>query len=122
MRLSKKPDDSTSTLGRVAAGAILATLDRGDCWQCALVISKRGAESRRELGLDAFRNVVVRVASEFKGGVRELTDWNPIKLLIVTVDRLRDCCRLGLLCNWQPARMRCRPSAASVSISRCRIG
>ena len=40
MRLSKKPEDSSSTLGRIAAGAILVTLDRGDYWQCAFVIPR----------------------------------------------------------------------------------
>jgi 2-polyprenyl-6-methoxyphenol hydroxylase-like FAD-dependent oxidoreductase len=98
MRLSKRPDDSISTLGRIAAGAILVTLDRGDYWQCAFVISKGGADDLHELGLNALRDAIARVAPEFKDRVAELTDWNQVKLLTVTVDRLRDWCRPGLLC------------------------
>jgi 2-polyprenyl-6-methoxyphenol hydroxylase-like FAD-dependent oxidoreductase len=98
MRLSKKAEDSTSALGRIAAGAILVTLDRGDYWQCAFVISKGGADSLHQHGLDALRGAIARVAPEFKDRVGELTDWNQVKLLTVTVDRLREWCRPGLLC------------------------
>jgi 2-polyprenyl-6-methoxyphenol hydroxylase-like FAD-dependent oxidoreductase len=98
MRLSKPPGEATSTLGRIAAGAIFVTLDRGDYWQCALVIPKGEAERLRERGLDAFRKLIARVAPEFEARVAELADWNQIKLLTVTVDRLMEWARPGLLC------------------------
>src|SRR5437016_8105668 len=98
MRLSKKPSDSSTTLGRIAAGAIFVTLDRGDYWQCAFVISKGGAEAARQAGLESFRKLIVRVAPEFADRVAELTDWDQIKLLTVAVDRLEEWCRPGLLC------------------------
>jgi 2-polyprenyl-6-methoxyphenol hydroxylase-like FAD-dependent oxidoreductase len=73
-------------------------LDRGDYWQCAFVIAKGGAESLKEAGLDAFRKLIARVAPEFSDRTSALTDWDQIKLLTVTVDRLRQWARPGLLC------------------------
>ena len=98
MRLSKKPSDPSTTLGRIAAGAIFVTLDRGDYWQCAFVIPKGSAEAARQAGLESFRKLIVHVAPEFADRVAELTDWDQIKLLTVTVDRLEKWCRPGLLC------------------------
>jgi len=98
MKLSKDKTDSPTTLGRMAAGLIFVTLDRGDYWQCALVISKGGAESLRAQGLDAFRRTIVRVAPPFANRVDEIQDWDQVKLLTVKVNRLREWCRPGLLC------------------------
>ena len=98
MKLSKRSEDSTTTLGRIAAGLIFVTLDRGDYWQCALVIPKGGANTLRAQGLEAFRACIVRVAPEFANRVSELQSWDEIKLLTVKVDRLRQWCRPGLLC------------------------
>ena len=98
MRLPKRPDDPNAVLGRIAAGAIFVTIDRGDYWQCAFVIRKGGAESLRERGIEAFRSVLARVAPDFADRVAELRDWDEIKLLTVVIDRLRQWCRPGLLC------------------------
>src|SRR4051812_23872206 len=98
MRLSKKPSDCTSTLGRIAAGAIFVTLDRGDYWQCAFVIPKGSAEAARQAGLESFRRLITHVAPEFADRVAELRDWDQIKLLTVAVDRLKKWYRPGLLC------------------------
>jgi 2-polyprenyl-6-methoxyphenol hydroxylase-like FAD-dependent oxidoreductase len=98
MKLSKSPIDSPTTLGRIAAGLIFVTLDRGDYWQCALVIAKGGAETLRAAGLDVFRQSIVKVAPTFADRVHELQDWDQIKLLTVKVNRLREWCRTGLLC------------------------
>ena len=98
MRLPKRPGDSSTTLGRIAAGIIFVTLDRGDYWQCAFVIPKGAAESLKQSGLDAFRKLIARVAPEFSDRTSALTDWDQIKLLTVTVDRLRQWARPGLLC------------------------
>ena len=98
MKLSKSPTDSPTTLGRIAAGLIFVTLDRGEYWQCALVIAKGGAETLRAAGLEAFRQSIVKVAPTFADRVHELQDWDQIKLLTVKVNRLREWCRPGLLC------------------------
>lgn len=98
MKLSKKPSDDSTTLGRIAAGAIFVTLDRGDYWQCALVIGKGGAEALRAQGLEAFRALLLRVAPIFADRVAEIRDFDQVKLLTVKIDRLRQWATPGLLC------------------------
>jgi 2-polyprenyl-6-methoxyphenol hydroxylase-like FAD-dependent oxidoreductase len=98
MRLPKKPGDTNTILGRIAAGAIFVTIDRGDYWQCAFVIAKGGAETLRSQGLDAFRGLLARIAPDFADRVAELRSWDDIKLLTVVIDRLRQWYRPRLLC------------------------
>ncbi|HEY0393124.1 MAG TPA: FAD-dependent oxidoreductase, partial [Candidatus Elarobacter sp.] len=98
MRLSKRADDPTTALGRFDAGRILVTLDRGDYWQCAYVIRKGGLDALKERGLDALRADVVAIAPFTRDRVGELRTWDDVKLLTVTVDRLRRWYRPGLLC------------------------
>jgi 2-polyprenyl-6-methoxyphenol hydroxylase-like FAD-dependent oxidoreductase len=98
MRIPRGPDDPNQTLGRVRAGRILVTIDRGDYWQCAYVISKGGFDAIREKGLPSFREDIAKTAPFLRERVDELKDWNDIKLLSVSVDRLRRWWRAGLLC------------------------
>ena len=98
MRLSRQPSDPAQTLGRFRAGRLLVTLNRGDYWQCAYVISKGGFETIQKRGLPAFRRDLETVAPFLKGRTAELKDWSDIKLLSVAVDRLRHWSRSGLLC------------------------
>jgi 2-polyprenyl-6-methoxyphenol hydroxylase-like FAD-dependent oxidoreductase len=98
MRLSKKPNDPNDVFGRFAAGGIFVSIDRGDYWQCALVIAKGGAEKLRNSGLNAFRELLARIAPAFADRVDELRDWDDVKLLTVIVDRLRQWYRPSLLC------------------------
>jgi 2-polyprenyl-6-methoxyphenol hydroxylase-like FAD-dependent oxidoreductase len=98
MRLSKQPGEDLATLGRVGAGAIFVTLDRGDYWQCAFVIPKGGAEKLRQSGLESFRRLIARVAPAFAERTAEIADWDQVKLLTVAVDRLSQWYRPGLLC------------------------
>jgi 2-polyprenyl-6-methoxyphenol hydroxylase-like FAD-dependent oxidoreductase len=98
MRLSRQPSDPAQTLGRFRAGRLLVTLNRGDYWQCAYVISKGGFEAIQKRGLPAFRRDLETVAPFLKGRTAELKDWSDIKLLSVAVDRLRHWSRSGLLC------------------------
>ncbi len=98
MRISRTPDDPPQTLGRVDAGSILVLLQRGDYWQCAFVIPKDGYDDLRRRGLAAFQEEIARLVPYLRGRVSELADWDQIKLLTVTVDRLRRWHRPGLLC------------------------
>jgi 2-polyprenyl-6-methoxyphenol hydroxylase-like FAD-dependent oxidoreductase len=98
MQLSKGPGDPGQTFGRIAAGQILALIDRGDYWQCAYVIPKGGFEEIRRRGLPALREAIATLAPFFRDRVQELKDWSEIKLLTVRVDRLREWYRPGLLC------------------------
>ena len=98
MRLSRQPDDGGQTLGRIDAGRILVMLNREDYWQCAFVIAKGGFEEVRGRGLPAFREEIARLVPRLRDRVSELRDWDDVKLLSVTVDRLRVWHRPGLLC------------------------
>jgi 2-polyprenyl-6-methoxyphenol hydroxylase-like FAD-dependent oxidoreductase len=98
MQISKAPGDPGRTFGRIAAGQILALIDRGDYWQCAYVIPKGGFEEIRRRGLPALRDAIARLAPFFRDRVGELKDWSDVKLLTVKVDRLRQWYRPGLLC------------------------
>ncbi len=98
MRLSRRADDPPNTLGRINAGRILVTLDRGDYWQCAYVIPKGGYDALRRGSLEAFRAGIVAVAPHLRERVGELHGWDDIKLLTVQVNRLRRWHRPGFLC------------------------
>jgi 2-polyprenyl-6-methoxyphenol hydroxylase-like FAD-dependent oxidoreductase len=98
MRLSKRAEDAPNALGRINAGRILVTLDRGDYWQCAYVIPKGASEAVRAGGIESFREGIVAVAPFLGDRVGELKSWDDVKLLTVQVNRLRRWHREGLLC------------------------
>src|SRR5437763_13730816 len=97
-RVSRKLKDPGQVLGRFVPGKILVMLNRDEYWQCALVIRKGAFEEIKRSGMDAFRADIISVAPFLKDRTSELTDWEPIKLLTVLVDRLRKWYRPGLLC------------------------
>ncbi|HEY1782170.1 MAG TPA: FAD-dependent oxidoreductase [Roseiarcus sp.] len=97
-RLSHKPGDGPDTFGHIEAGKMMIMLDRGDYWQCAYVISKGGIEQVKSDGLEAFRARVVEMSPFVSDRVAELKTWDDVKLLSVTVDRLKKWWRPGLIC------------------------
>jgi 2-polyprenyl-6-methoxyphenol hydroxylase-like FAD-dependent oxidoreductase len=97
-RLSKKASDPLDILGHLGHGRMLVTIDRTDYWQCASVIAKGGIDAVRAAGIEAFRNSVTTSAHFLADRVQELKSFDDIKLLSVTVDRLRAWSKPGLLC------------------------
>jgi 2-polyprenyl-6-methoxyphenol hydroxylase-like FAD-dependent oxidoreductase len=97
LRLSRRDSDPGQTLGRIDAGHMLVTLDRGDYWQCAFVIAKGGFDALRIGGLDAFRAEIQRLAPHFRDRVQEIASWDDVKLLTVAVNRLERWYQPGLL-------------------------
>jgi len=98
MRLPRWPDDPAQSLGRANAGGLLIMINRGDYWQCGFVIRKGASGEIKREGLPAFQQRLAAFAPLFRERIRELDDWNKIKLLTVKVDRLRRWHRDGLLC------------------------
>ncbi len=96
-RLSRDPVNEDQLLGRVNQGHFMVTIDRGDYWQCAFVIPKGGADKARADGIDAFRRKVAEAAPFLAAKTAELTSFDDLKLLTVTVDRLEHWSRPGLL-------------------------
>jgi 2-polyprenyl-6-methoxyphenol hydroxylase-like FAD-dependent oxidoreductase len=88
-RLSRRSGDITDVFGHIEAGRIMVMLDRGDYWQCAYVIPKGGIERVQSEGLEAFRARVVEMSPFLSDRIGELKSWDDVKLLSVTVDRLR---------------------------------
>ena len=97
-RMSRRPSDPEDPVGRFDAGRIFIMLNRSDYWQCGFVISKGSRDQLQAKGLPAFRESVVQLAPFMADRVGELRDWEPVKLLTVQVDRLRQWYRPGLLC------------------------
>jgi 2-polyprenyl-6-methoxyphenol hydroxylase-like FAD-dependent oxidoreductase len=97
-RLSRLTSDPGDPIGRFDDGRIFIMLNRGDYWQCGFVIPKGSRDRLQGQGLPAFRNAVAQLAPFMADRVGELHEWEPIKLLTVQVDRLRQWYRPGLLC------------------------
>ncbi|HEX3462839.1 MAG TPA: FAD-dependent oxidoreductase [Candidatus Elarobacter sp.] len=98
MRISKRPEDGAPVLGRFDAGRLLVTLDRGDYWQCAYVIRKGGFEELKTHDVQVLRDDIAAIAPFLRERVGEIRSWDDVKLLTVTVDRLKTWYRPGLIC------------------------
>ncbi|MCL4768424.1 MAG: FAD-dependent oxidoreductase, partial [Hyphomicrobiaceae bacterium] len=97
-RLSRAPGDPGETFGRFAPGGLMVHINRGNYWQCALVIPKGAADRVRQRGLDAFRQQVGDLAPWAVARLADdLRTWEDVRLLSVRVDRLKTWYRPGLL-------------------------
>jgi 2-polyprenyl-6-methoxyphenol hydroxylase-like FAD-dependent oxidoreductase len=97
-RVSRGEDDPSETMGVFEAGRVFVLINRGDYWQCGYVIPKGSFEEMRQLGLAHFCARLVHTMPMFSNRLSELTSWDQIKLLTVTVDRLKRWHRRGLIC------------------------
>jgi 2-polyprenyl-6-methoxyphenol hydroxylase-like FAD-dependent oxidoreductase len=86
-RVPKQPGENRTT-GVFEAGRIIALIDRGDYWQAAYVFAKGEADAVRARGLPAFRAEIAGLAPELAPGIDALQDWDQVKLLTVSLDRL----------------------------------
>ncbi len=98
MRISRKETDDEQTLGRLIPRHTLIMINRRTYWQCAFLIPKGQFEETKKQGLPEFHATLVKCAPFLRDRVEELKDWDQIKLLTVTVDRLKCWHRPGLLC------------------------
>lgn len=96
-RLPKPAETPPSTLAYLGGGAMVVTIDRGDYFQTGLVIAKGGIDALEAAGLDAFRSAVAGAAPFLRESLETITDWEPLKLLSVQVDRLPRWYRHGFL-------------------------
>lgn len=97
-RLSRRAGDLEDPIGRFDRGRIFIMLNRGDYWQCGFVIPKGSRDQLQGKGLPTFRENLAQLAPFVADRVGELQEWEPVKLLTVQVDRLRQWSRPGLLC------------------------
>jgi 2-polyprenyl-6-methoxyphenol hydroxylase-like FAD-dependent oxidoreductase len=97
-RISRTAGDPPRTMGRFAAGGIFVMIDRGDYWQCGLVIAKGGYDLVRAAGLPALRARIGGLAPFLSNRADEIRDWEQVKLLTVQVDRLSRWYKPGFIC------------------------
>lgn len=81
--------------GSFERGRLLVLIDRGDYWQCALVIPKGSAGEITARGIEPIREAVHAAASDLD--LAELDELEDLKLLSVSLDRLTSWHRPGLL-------------------------
>ncbi|WP_340315909.1 FAD-dependent oxidoreductase [Rhizorhabdus argentea] len=96
-RVPKQRTADNRTAGQFAPGTVIAMIDRGDYWQCAFVFAKGGAERIRGEGIAAFKARVGGAIPEIAGGLGAIASWDDVKLLSVSLDRLKRWHRPGLL-------------------------
>src|SRR3954469_23857566 len=96
-RLPKGASDYGETGGTFGAGTFIVQLNRGDYWQCAYVVPKGAADEIKARGIAAFRDDVAKAVPDLADVTPTLVDWNQVKLLSVSLDRLDSWSRPGLL-------------------------
>jgi len=97
-RLSRRPEDPQTSMGRFDAGAAFVLINRREYWQCGYVIPKGAADEIRAVGLPAFQDKIRRLIPWAAARAAEITGWEQVKLLTVQIDRLKRWWRPGLLC------------------------
>ena len=97
-RVGRDPAEADSSLARVAPGHFVVTIDRGDYWQCAFVIAKGGADDLKRSDIASFRAQVLAAAPLLAAHIDDVRSWDDVKLLTVSVDRLTQWSKPGLLC------------------------
>lgn len=96
-RLPRLPDDPEGVAGQVGEGPFLLLVDRGECWQVGMVISKGSYRELRAAGLDALRSTLHKAVPWLGERTGELRDWQQIPVLSVQADLLQRWWRPGLL-------------------------
>jgi 2-polyprenyl-6-methoxyphenol hydroxylase-like FAD-dependent oxidoreductase len=99
LRLPVKPGDPADLIGKVKSGQIFVMIYRSDYWQCAYLIPKGGFDTIQREGLERFRARLKDIAGFAADRVDEaIRDFDQVKLLTVTVNRLEQWARPGFLC------------------------
>ena len=99
LRLPVLPGDPVDLIGKVKNGQLFVMIYRTDYWQCAYLIPKDGFDAIKADGLPNFRDRLKQIAGFAAGRIDDaLADFDQIKLLTVTVDRLKSWARPGLVC------------------------
>jgi 2-polyprenyl-6-methoxyphenol hydroxylase-like FAD-dependent oxidoreductase len=99
LRLPVLPGDPVDLVGKVRDGQLFVMIYRTDYWQCAYLIPKGGFDAIKADGLSKFRARLKLIAGFAADRVDDtIKDFDQIKLLTVTVDRLTRWARPGLVC------------------------
>jgi 2-polyprenyl-6-methoxyphenol hydroxylase-like FAD-dependent oxidoreductase len=97
-RLPRREEDPHGLVGSAGDRFLTAMIDRGDYWQCAVLIPKGSDGRRRAAGLEQFTADFTAAVPWLADRVHTLQSWDQVMLLDVRLDRLRRWHRPGLLC------------------------
>jgi 2-polyprenyl-6-methoxyphenol hydroxylase-like FAD-dependent oxidoreductase len=97
-RLPRRPSDGTDSAARCDRGRMLLLTNRGDHWQCGLVIPAATVAARHRDGIDAFRDEIVTLQPDLADRVGAIASWQDVEHVGATMHRLRQWWRPGLLC------------------------
>lgn len=97
-RISRRSNDPVETMGRFDKGGIFVLINRGEHWQCGIVIAKGSIERIHAAGLPAFRKNVAERCPFAADRVGEIQEWSDVKLLTVGVNRLPLWHKPGVIC------------------------
>jgi 2-polyprenyl-6-methoxyphenol hydroxylase-like FAD-dependent oxidoreductase len=98
LRLSRRSDDPGQVLFRVNYGKLFLMIDRGDYFQCGLVVRKGAFAEIQRQGIPVFRENLAQLVPFMRDRMDEIQRWDDVHVLTVRVDRLRRWFRPGLLC------------------------
>ena len=94
-RVGKTSNSGGVLRGSFERGRLAVLIDRGDYWQCALVIPKGGIDALKAKGLAHIRGLIAAAAPDLDLG--EIDAFEDFHLLSVSLDRLTRWHRPGLL-------------------------
>jgi 2-polyprenyl-6-methoxyphenol hydroxylase-like FAD-dependent oxidoreductase len=96
-RVDRTPDEPTELRGTFGRAGGVVAINRGDYWQVAFLVPKGTDGEIRAAGLDAFRRRVGSVVPWMAERLDRIDDWSEVKLLSVSVERLRQWAVPGLV-------------------------
>ena len=96
-RIARLPEDPSGLRGVIGRGGAVVAINRRDYWQVALIVPKGTDRRVREAGLPAFHDRIAVLAPWMRDRVTAVDDWDDVKLLSVTVERLRRWSAPGIL-------------------------
>ncbi|HEX4517074.1 MAG TPA: FAD-dependent oxidoreductase [Polyangiaceae bacterium] len=98
VRLSKRDGDPPPGFGFFEHGRALVVFDRGDHWQCGLVVRKGEMDEMKPRGVQAFRREIGDAAPFLENRLDDIRVWDDVRTTAVRMDRLVRWWRPGLLC------------------------
>jgi 2-polyprenyl-6-methoxyphenol hydroxylase-like FAD-dependent oxidoreductase len=96
-RVEREPDEPTELRGMFGRRGGVVAINRSDYWQVAFLVPKGTDERIRTAGLEAFRARVASIVPWMTERLERIRSWDEVKLLSVSVERLRQWSVPGLL-------------------------
>lgn len=96
-RIDKPTGLGGDVFGAIEAGRFMILIDRSEYYQCAFIFNKGQAKTVKEAGLEAFRESLKSLVPSLGNAFEQIRDWDQIKKLEVSLDRLETWHRPGLL-------------------------